>query len=169
MVASTLQQLDEWYNEPSAQAGDRPQLLSKLALLELCGWIEGEFDRLMIKAEGGRLKNQKWFEKDILERTSGFTYTNHFRRMIVGVFGELFTQRIEVEMESRFPGELERLTNILKELWLRRCSFAHADYSANVAAQKVFDAPSWTRGQLITVTELIGKFDAAVTTVVAAI
>ena len=81
MVAATLKQLDEWYNELSAQSGDRPQLLSKLALLELCGWIEGEFDRLILKAEGGRLSDQKWLTKDVVDKTNGFTYSNHLRKM----------------------------------------------------------------------------------------
>lgn len=167
MVAATLKQLDEWYNKSSAQIGDRPQLLSKLALLELCGWIEGEFDRLILKAEGGRLRDPEWLTRDVVDKTSGFTYSNHLRRMFSNVFGELFVQRIENEMEATFPGELERFNIILKELWIRRCSFAHADFAANVAAQRVFDAPSWCRGQLATVTQLITEFDAAMTSALA--
>jgi hypothetical protein len=169
MVAATLEQLDGWYNEPSAQIGDRPQLLSKLALLELCGWIEGEFDRLIRKAEGGRLRDPKWLTKDVVDRTSGFTYPKHLRWMFANVFGELFVQRIEKEMETSFPGELDRLIITLKELWTRRCNFAHADFAANVAAQRVFDAPSWSRGQLATVTQLITEFDAAMTRALASI
>jgi hypothetical protein len=167
MVATTLKQLDDWYNEPGAQGGDRPQLLSKLALLELCGWIEGEFDRLILKAEGGRLRDPSWLRNAVVEKTSGFTYSSHLRRMFSNVFGELFVQRIEIEMEAQFPGELERLTIILKELWVRRCNFAHADLLANVVAQRVFDAPSWSRGQLSTITDLIAKFDAIMTSVLA--
>jgi hypothetical protein len=167
MVAATLKLLDEWYNEPSAQAGDRPQLLSKLALLELCGWIEGEFDRLIQKAEGGRLRDPKWLAKTVVNTTNGFTYSGHLRRMFSTVFGEIFVQRIENDMETNFPGDLDRFQTTLNELWNRRCSFAHADFVANVAAQRVFDAPSWSRAQHATVTHLITEFDTAMTRVLA--
>ena len=167
MVDATLKQLDDWYNEPNSQSGDRPLLLSKLALLELCGWIEGEFDRLILKAEDGRVRNRKWLKKDVVEKTYGFNYSNHLRKMFSYVFGELFVQRIEDEMETQFPGELDRLKITLQELWIRRCNFAHADFAANVAAQRVFDAPSWSRGQLAIVGQLITKFDIAMTSVLA--
>ena len=70
-------------------------------------------------------------------------------------------------MEVRFPGELDRFKIILKELWTRRCNFAHADFVANVEAQRVFDAPSWCRGQLATVMHLTSEFDVAMTSVLA--
>lgn len=167
MVDATLKQLDEWYNEPSAQSGDRPQLLSKLALLELCGWIEGEFDRLILRAEGGRLRDPRWLTEKVVERTSGFNYSSHLRGMFCNVFGEIIVQRIEDEMEVQYPGDLDRFRTMLGDLWHKRCNFAHADFAANVAAQRVFDAPSWSRGQLAAVTQLITKFDAAMTTVIA--
>jgi hypothetical protein len=165
MVDATLVQIDFWYNEPTSQTGDRPQLLSKLALLELCGWIEGEFDRLLLKAEAGRVRDRKWLEKKVVARTSGFDYRKHLRRMFMDVFGELLVQRIEDEMEAQFPGDLERLEKLLDDLWTKRCSFAHADLVANVASQRVFDAPSWSRSQLRVVKILISEFDIAMTKV----
>ena len=44
MVAATLQTIDVWFKEP-ATSNDRPILLSKLAILELCGWLEVECRR----------------------------------------------------------------------------------------------------------------------------
>lgn len=160
MVETVLQQLDEWYNQPDAQVGDRAQLLSKLALLELCGWIEGEFDLLVTRAEGGRL-GEGWLEKNVVQKTTGFNYNSHLRRMLTAIYGELFAREFERQMEARYPGELERLKNLLAELWKRRCNFAHADFAANQAAQQVFDAPSWILGQFRTVRQLIQNFETA--------
>lgn len=146
MVDDTLKLINSWYTEPG-EGGDRPKLLSKLALLELCGWIEGEFDELICAAQDGRLDDLAWVKTNVLEKTSGFTYTNHFRPMLVRVVGEVFARRVEQKMEEDFQGEMDRLKEILRTLWKSRCSFAHADVVANVAAQQVFNAPSWTLDQ----------------------
>lgn len=159
MIHITLQKLDDWFNEPEAQLEDRPKLLSKLALLEVCGWIEGEFDRLIRDAEAGRLNDAIWCEKNVVRNNSGFHYEKHLRKMFVQVFGEYTARKIEVEMEVRYPGELARLGALLATLWEKRCSFAHADFAANVAAQKTFDAPSWCIDAQKTVRELVGKFE----------
>lgn len=169
MVGATLRELDVWYNEPGSQVGDRPKLLSKLAILELCGWIEGEFDRLVMVAQTGRLNHVDWVEKQVLNRTSGFTYVDHLRPMLVKLVGEVFVRRVETKMEVDDPGELERLKGILTNLWKLRCSFAHADVVANVAAQQVFNAPSWSIDQHRTLKNLIDRYERAMVTSLAVI
>ncbi len=146
MVEATLRQLDTWFNEPS-QGGDRPKLLSKLATLELCGWLEGEFDRLALVAETGRLSDPEWVRTHVISRTSGFLYDSHWRSMLARLVGEVFARRVEVRMEMSCPGDLERLKTMLGTLWRIRCDFAHADMTANVAAQQTFQAPSWSLNQ----------------------
>ena len=160
MVRATLMQIDAWYNEAANQVGDRPSLLSKLALLELCGWIEGEFDQLVLAAQTGRLNDDAWCGKHVIDKTSGFTF-DHLRTMLAKLFGELYARRIEAEMERMHPGELERFTRLLKDLYKVRCSFAHADYVTNVKQQQVFNAPSWSLGQLAAVTDLSSKLQQA--------
>ncbi len=146
MVDATLKQLDTWFNEPS-QGGDRPKLLSKLAALELCGWIEGQFDRLALLAESGRLNDPDWVRANVISKTSGFLYDSHWRPMLSRLVGEVFARRVESRMETDYPGELDRLKSLLGTLWKIRCDFAHADMSANIAAQKTFQAPSWSLNQ----------------------
>ena len=141
MVEITLKQLDTWFNEPS-QGSDRPKLLSKLATLELCGWIEGEFDRLALLAEQGCLADAEWVKVNVISRTSGFLYDSHRRAMLSRLVGEVFARRVERKMEVDYPGDLERLKTMLGTLWRIRCDFAHADMAANVAAQQTFQAPS---------------------------
>ncbi len=158
MIQATLSQLDIWFNEPS-QGGDRPKLLSKLAALELCGWLEGEFDRLALVAEQGRLSDPAWVTRYVISRTSGFQYDEHWKVMLARLVGEVFVRRVESQMEANFPGDLDRLKTILKGLWKIRCDFAHADMAANMAAQLTFQAPSWALKQQAELQILLGQYE----------
>lgn len=158
MVESTLRQLDTWFNEPS-QGSDRPKLLSKLATLELCGWIEGEFDRLALLAEQGRLADADWVKVHVISRTSGFLYDSHWRAMLSRLVGEVFARRVEQKMETDYPGDLDNLKTMLGTLWKIRCDFAHADMAANVAAQQTFQAPSWSLNQHRLLKKLLLRYE----------
>lgn len=169
MVAATLQALDVWFNEPASQTQDRTQLLSKLAVLELCGWLEGEFDRLIRVVEAGRLNDAPWVESELIDKTNGFHYAKHWRQMLCRVVGEVFVRRVEAEMEAAHPTELEQLRSLLGQLWKDRCSYAHADYNTNVAAQQRFNAPSFTIGQHARLQLLLSRYEAAMMSVIARI
>lgn len=160
MVAPTLQALDAWFNEPTTN-NDRPKLLSKLAILELCGWLEVEFDRLIRLVEAGRLNDSDWVEKNVIEKTNGFSYNSHWRPMLCKVVGEVFARRVELCMEAAHPAELDQLKSLLGQLWKDRCSFAHADINTNLAAQQTFNAPSWTIIQHRKLKEILGRYEAA--------
>ncbi|MBI1907503.1 MAG: hypothetical protein HYS20_14905 [Rhodocyclales bacterium] len=159
MVASTLQALDLWFKEPTT-SNDRTKLLSKLAILELCGWLEVEFDRLIRLVEAGRLNDSAWVEKHVIEKTNGFSYNIHWRPMLCKVVGEVFARRVEQAMEAAYPTELDHLKSLLGQLWKDRCSFAHADMNTNVAAQQTFNAPSWTISQYTKLKEILGRYEA---------
>lgn len=168
MVDATLRQLDSWFNEPS-QGGDRPKLLSKLATLELCGWIEGEFDRLALLAESGRLNDPEWVRANVISKTSGFQYDNHWRPMLSRLVGEVFVRRVESRMEEDFAGDLDRLKSLLGTLWRIRCDFAHADMTAHVAAQQTFQAPSWSINQHRLLSKLLARYERAMVSVLTGI
>jgi len=168
VVASTLQALDVWFKEPTTD-NDRPRLLSKLAILELCGWLEVEFDRLIRLVDAGRLNDANWIEKQVIERTNGFSYNAHWRPMLCKVVGEVFARRVEVAMETLHPTELDQLKSLLGQLWKDRCSFAHANMTTNVAAQQHFNAPSWTINQYAKLSEIISRYEVAMTTALAQI
>jgi hypothetical protein len=65
-------------------------LYSKLAILELCGWIEVSMDDIALRTAKRLVNdtnNQKLFEKEIVKRIYGFDYEQHFRRMLMAVIG----------------------------------------------------------------------------------
>jgi hypothetical protein len=47
MIAETLTNLENWYKEPAGD-NERPKLLSKLAVIELCGWLEEWMDETIL-------------------------------------------------------------------------------------------------------------------------
>lgn len=153
LIEDSLNVLDAWYNEPSV-GNDRPKLLSKLALLELCGWIEESFDKLIRNVDLITINDNEWVNNSVIKRTNGFTYLSHFRPMLVTLVGEFSVRRIESEMQKNCNGELERMKSLLGTLWDKRCNLAHADVGANVAAQIKFDAPSWSINQY----RILGKY-----------
>lgn len=167
-VDLTLKQLDVWFNEPS-QGGDRPKLLAKLAVIELCGWLEGEFDRLAMLVETGRLNDSAWVKANIVDKTNGFTYLEHWRQMLVRLVGEIFARRVESEMERLHPGDLDQLKSLLGSLWRIRCQYAHAHVGANVAAQQTFSAPSWAQNQYRLLVKLLGRYEQILVSVLATI
>jgi len=161
MIETTLKELDLWFNDAGV-FGDRSKYLSKLAVLELCGWIEGEFDRLLLDAQRFGLNDEAWCSANVVKKTYGFEYTPHLRKMLVAVFGEVGARKIEARMEDIYPGDLARLKTLLGSLWVKRCSFAHQDFGAHLAAQQRFDAPSWAISEFKTVKALVAKLEWAV-------
>ncbi len=164
MVTSILNDLDAWFQEP-ATSNDRPKLLSKLAILELCGWLEVEFDRLILVVELGRLNDSAWVKKKVIPHSNGFTYDKHWRPMLCMVVGEVFARRVESAMDAAHPTELDQLKPLLEDLWKYRCSFAHADITTNVATQQIFNAPSWTINQHARLKVILGNYEKAMLTV----
>lgn len=159
MITTTLSSLETWFREPT-EGNDRPKLLSKLALLELCGWLEIELDRILMECQKLCLNDENWVNKNIIENTNGFHYDKHFRPMVAKVFGEHITRKIEAELEGSHAGELERLRSITGQLWRTRCSFAHADMHANVRRQARFDAPSWSQNQQRIIAKILTNIEA---------
>ena len=164
MIEDTLRQLENWYNEPS-QGGDRPKLLSKLAVLELSGWIEGEIDRLAYHVDKICLNDPRWVTANIIARSHGFDYLNHWRIMLTRLVGEVFARRIEGWLEENFPGDLELLKSMLGTLWNIRCDFAHADIISNVITQQRFNAPSWVINQHRVIKRLMERYERAIAVV----
>lgn len=149
-VENTLQQIDVWFGEPS-EGQDRAKLLSKLALLELCGWIELEIDRIVLSIQTACRIPVDQTTKDLLQRNYSFTYPQHIRPMLERLVGIWIVRQAEDRIEERSPGELERLKGVLGDLAKRRNVFAHTHVSHVAIRQLTYLAPSWTRRQFQTV------------------
>lgn len=165
MVATTLTEIDTWFNEPGLNL-DRTNLLSKLATIELCGWLEEEFDRLIRIVANGRISDADWVQNNVIENTFGFVYAKHWRFMLCKVVGEVFARRVEDAMEVAHPADLHQLTSLLGQLWKDRCSFAHADLNANRAnTQLTFNAPSMAISRYNQLKTILGRYETVMVSV----
>ncbi|RZI43716.1 hypothetical protein EGT07_08075 [Herbaspirillum sp. HC18] len=160
MVAVTLSELDTWFNEPGLSL-DRMNLLSKLATIELCGWLEEEFDRLIRIVANGRISDTNWVEIDVIDNTFGFVYAKHWRPMLCKVVGEVFARRVEAAMDASYPADIPQLKSLLGQLWKDRCNFAHADLNANRAnTQLTFNAPSVAISRYTQLKLILSRYEA---------
>lgn len=104
-IDDTLRELDRWYNELPG-GSNRPILLSKLATLELCGWLEFRFDSLVHVASARVGLTREWVEAEVVSSTHGFQYSDHLRKMLCRVVGESAVLHVEDIFETEHPGSL---------------------------------------------------------------
>lgn len=157
MVSSTLTIIENWFKEPSSDA-DKPLLLSKLAVLELCGWLEERIDEFIREVDEKSLKDSKWTEDNIISINYGFNYDKHLRRMLCQVLGEFKVRQLEIKFEDQYPNEINDIKSDLASLWRLRCNLAHADLGAHKTAQTSINAPSWTKNRYRIVSKRLNNF-----------
>lgn len=141
-IAANLRTIERLYNStPSVQNG---LFYSKLAVIELCGWIEMSMDDIVLRLAAKRLrdpKHIKYIEKEVVKRTYGFDYEQHFLPMIEAVVG---CRGIE-EMNARLDNSLiHPFVGALSALKTARNQLAH-QYIKGITL--VIDAPSMTNGR----------------------
>jgi hypothetical protein len=98
---------------------------SKLAILELCGWIEESMDDVVTRCSARRLKlqaNIEHCEKQIVKRTYGFDYQEHFRSMLIRLLGLINVEKIESRVDQQ---KLQRMTAALTTKTSTKCRSAY--------------------------------------------
>lgn len=91
-------------------------LYSKLAVIELGGWIETSMDDLIYRA-GKKLKhpvNVKELKDSIVGKTWGFDYKSNFRRMMIQVVGLIAVEKIEKIVDAGRQAAMVATLGILK-------------------------------------------------------
>ncbi len=138
-IQQNLRTLDVLYTTTTAP--QKSMFYAKLAILELCGWIEETMDRIVSSCAGRTLReqtNRKTVEDNTIRRTHGFEYNEHFRRMLIQVIGLRGVERMERRADAT---RLQALKSTLGALKPRRDVEAHTHL---IAATRTIDAPSAT-------------------------
>lgn len=140
-ISASLARLDVLFQ--AATGPDDPQFYCKLALLELGGWTEVTMDEIILKLCSRLLKEQAnidYIKKQVVKRTHGFEYNQHFREMLIRLIGK---SGVEI-VESRFdPGKFAPLVSLLATLKQERDPHAHQDLaSAGISTTTTLEAPS---------------------------
>ena len=125
----------------SATTPRKSMFYAKLAILELCGWIEETMDRIVSSCANRMLReqtNRKNVEDNTIGRTYGFEYKEQFRRMLIQVIGLRGVERMERCVDAT---RLQALKSTLGALKPSRDVEAHTYL---IAATRTINAPSVT-------------------------
>ncbi len=126
-IERNLRELTSRYNRKSRNPRDA-LYYSKLALIELCGWIEQSMDSIVRDCAEKHLtdsKNLKHVESEIIRRTYSFTYEPHFRDMLIRVIGLVRVEELEGLLDS---GKFQAMKSSLGSLKQRRDQQVHTLY-----------------------------------------
>ena len=154
-ITNTINDLDLLYNSNPSQA----TYFSKLALLELCGWLELTMDSIVLDYGKNKLtvqSNKDHIEKSVVGMTYGFHYDQHFRPMLMKLVGLIKLEQIESGIIA--TGELSILESQLGSLHQTRKRAAHTHINGATAT---YEAPSKIRQYLTTLHPILQKFDTA--------
>lgn len=129
---------------------------SKLAILELCGWIEESMDDMIQTCANRYLKdvnNRKFVKDSVIERTYGFEYKKYFRRMLIQTIGIIKLEKLERKLH---PVKFPHMQLALKDLKHSRDSLAHTHIKG---VTKRLDAPSVTKNRFLIIYEGLRDID----------
>ena len=118
---------------------EEPLYYSKLYLIELCGWIELTMDSIVRNCTSAYVSNPKslrYLERSIIWNTSGFTYYNHFRPMLLQAFGLIKVEQLEARLDQDKFGAMTRSVD---KLWGMRNPQAHTNIAG---ATSTVESPS---------------------------
>jgi hypothetical protein len=155
-ILQNLAQLDSAFRRAKTQK--HAIYFSKLAILELCGWIEISMDDIIMGHCGRHVsvpKNTKFVSDDIVKRTYGFDYERNFRRMLINLIGIVTCEKVEAQIpvgiHTRFVAQLHSLK-------LVRDSLAHTYLKGSVATMAI-DAPSVTKARFTDIYDGLKAFE----------
>lgn len=112
-IRKNLQTIDRTFRRTRSRKD--ALFLSKLAIIELSGWVEVTMDDIVRRSYKKCLNQDKWnfVEKQVIKKNYGFAYEYHFRRMCISVFGlhgfELIERQAENAVIDIFKAELSAL------------------------------------------------------------
>ena len=153
-ILSSLKALDRKYKETTSTK--ESLFYSKLAILELCGWIEESMDDIILRCAGRYLKinsNKEYVRKQIVKSTHGFDYDNHFRRMLVQLMGIINVEMLEKNVDQIKQAQLKAALSALKTA---RDAEAHTHIKG---VTKNINSPSVTLNQFPDVCDGLLEYD----------
>ena len=137
-IENILLRLDTEYNA-SITDPDMPVFFSKLAVIELSGWLEDSIDEILYEYIGQHLLDSDVINpvKDIIQKNFGFKYGSNILKICLSVLGANNWENIVDKLK---PVEYSNLKAITGSLTDSRNKAAHT----STVATRTFNAPSLT-------------------------
>ena len=135
-IKKTLQDLNRLYRNDAT--GHYSEYYSKLAHLELCGWIELAQDEIVLWVANKHVKNSINIRdiKGVVKRNSNMGYNSNFKLMLKEVIGLIGFEKLEKIVDPIHKNILEVE---LENLKVTRNSHAHTNIKD---CTRILDAPS---------------------------
>lgn len=141
-ILKDLKTIDSLYRK--ATSSKKHLFYSKLAVIELCGWIEMSMDDIVLACAKRHVKvssNMNWVKNDLVKRVHGFTYDGHFRGMLRGYLGIACLELLESKLDT---SKFVKMKSQLDALVVIRNPAAHTHLKGTAIT---IDAPSLTLGR----------------------
>jgi hypothetical protein len=141
-ILENLRSLDYRYRK--ARSAKEALFCSKLAILELCGWIEESMDEVVRGCAHKHLKepeNRTFCEGQIIRRNYGFDYQGNFRTMLMRLMGLVAVEKLERRVNQPLYASMAAALSSLKAL---RDAEAHTHLKGKT---RNLNAPSVTIAQ----------------------
>ena len=135
----------------------RTLLYSKMAVIEVGGWVELSMDYLVKRAGAGLVqqKNIDLLDKDIIKNTWGFDYDSNFRKMLIRVIGLTGVEKIEEGLDVAKFTKMNAAIQLLKSA---RNAVAHT-YINPPGVTTVVPAPSLTNSYFLDIYDGLANYE----------
>jgi hypothetical protein len=154
-ISNTIDDLDKLFNAHPSEG----IYFSKLALLELCGWIELTMDCIITDCAVAKLTDPgvvKSVSDDIVGPVFGFHYAQHFRQMLMKLIGLITLE--QVEQPLIVSGQLHVFKSQLGSLYEIRKRAAHTNIHGVTIT---YQAPSSIKGFLNNLFPVLQQYETA--------
>jgi hypothetical protein len=154
-IDALLKDLQKLYDSPANPS--HKDYYSKLALLELCGWLEHVQDEIVKQYSDTKLTEQ--INKDeinirVIGKTYGFDYVEHFRPMVIKLIG--IKEMEAFENKLKINGHFQILRDQLSSLWALRKRAAHTSF---VGVTMTYQSPTSMRTYLNSLYPILITFE----------
>lgn len=136
-IQITLNRLDAEYNTTSDI--QLPILYSKLAVLELCGWIETNIDNILFEYVNTHILDTDCINGigTIINKNYGFNYNSNLFPLFCSVLG---INNLENILDSLSPADFQNLKSITGTYTQERNKAAHTD--TPIGTTRTYRSPS---------------------------
>ena len=126
-IEKTLKWLEKRYDNSKNAEIEEGKIYSKMAILELSGWVEESMDDIIWNMADKKLdsNNAKKRLEKVISNVNGFTYKKHFLEMLRKSIGVINEEVVEKKIRDRADGTLIKFEIALNKLYDERNPLAH--------------------------------------------
>ncbi len=122
-ISQNLKELNVLYN--NASTNKKKRFYSKLAVLELCGWLEDSMDKIVLDYCNKKICNTDNVDDFNIKvkNTYGFNYKDNFRPLIISLIGFKGIEKLETHIGQP---NIDKLKSLLGTWKKHRNNLAHS-------------------------------------------